>query len=109
MVVAEQQHVGREVVSFLKLRGLWGKNGNVNILKDYKYSSTVSMGGYYFFTDEATTTAFISGFANPDLTWETAEQIDLGLDARFLNNRLFPYPSSIMDMNPLLVQNPGWE
>lgn len=26
--------------------------------------------------------------ANPDVTWETSEQLDFGLDARFLNNRL---------------------
>ena len=29
-----------------------------------------------------------SGLANPDLKWETSEQVDLGLDARFLNDRL---------------------
>ena len=29
-----------------------------------------------------------TGLANPDLTWETSEQVDLGLDARFLNDRL---------------------
>ena len=81
--------VPTEVVSFLKLRGSWGRNGNVNILRDYKYSSTINIGGYYPFSD----TNFVeggkpSGFANPDLTWETSEQVDLGLDARFLDNRL---------------------
>ena len=25
---------------------------------------------------------------NPDLTWETQEQLNFGIDARFLNNRL---------------------
>ncbi len=29
-----------------------------------------------------------TGLANPGLTWETSEQVDLGLDARFLNDRL---------------------
>ena len=29
-----------------------------------------------------------SGLANPDLKWETSEQYDAGIDARFLNNRL---------------------
>lgn len=29
-----------------------------------------------------------SGLANPDLTWETSEQLDLGIDMRFLNDRL---------------------
>ena len=29
-----------------------------------------------------------NGLPNANLTWETSEQIDLGIDARFLNNRL---------------------
>jgi outer membrane receptor protein involved in Fe transport len=29
-----------------------------------------------------------SGLANPDLKWETSEQLDFGLDARFLRDRL---------------------
>ncbi len=80
--------VSDSAISFLKLRGSWGRNGNVNILSGYKYNSTISIGGYYNFDDTATEGARPSGFANPDLTWETSEQIDLGLDARFLNNRL---------------------
>lgn len=80
--------VNKDAVSFLKLRASWGRNGNVNILKNYSYASTIGFGGYYHFTDEATTGAAPTGFANPELTWETAEQYDLGLDARFFNNRL---------------------
>ena len=85
--------VSDKAVSFLKLRASWGRNGNVNILSGYKYNPTISLGGYYDFNDvssagEATETGKPSGVANPDLTWETSEQIDLGLDARFLNNRL---------------------
>lgn len=80
--------VSPEAVSFLKLRASWGRNGNVNILSGYKYQSTIGFGGYYNFTNEATTGAAPTSLANPDLTWETAEQTDLGLDARFLNDRL---------------------
>lgn len=81
--------VSEDIVSFLKLRGSWGRNGNVNILSGYKYNSTINIGGYYFFDDEtATEGAAPAGFANPNLTWETSEQIDLGLDARFLSDRL---------------------
>ena len=86
--------VPTSAVSFLKLRGSWGRNGNVNILSGYKYNATIGLGGYYFFTDElssgdhATEVAKPNGVSNPDLTWETSEQVDLGLDARFLDNRL---------------------
>ena len=80
--------VSEDIVSFLKLRASWGRNGNINVLNGYKYNSTVAIGGYYNFSDVATTGGSISGFANPELTWETSEQTDFGIDARFLNNRL---------------------
>ena len=86
--------ISTDAISFLKLRGSWGRNGNVNILSGYKYNATISIGGYYFYTDlnstsnSMTTGGQPSGLANPDLTWETSEQWDAGLDARFLANRL---------------------
>ena len=80
-------------VSFLKLRGSWGRNGNVNVLSGYKYNPTIGLGGYYVFNDEFTGGGVQeggapNGAANPDLTWETSEQVDFGIDARFLDNRL---------------------
>ena len=60
----------------------------MSVLNNYQWASTISVGGYYNFTDDATTAATLSNFPNPKLTWETAEQYDLGLDARFLNDRL---------------------
>ena len=85
-----KDNVSTSAVSFLKLRGSWGRNGNVNILSGYKYNATIGLGGYYNFTDAglATEVAKPNGVSNPDLTWETSEQVDLGLDARFLDNRL---------------------
>ena len=79
-------------LSFLKLRASWGRNGNVNVLNNYPYSSTIAVGNnwYQYHVDQlgAIMSSSPSGLPNPDLTWETSEQIDLGLDARFLNNRL---------------------
>jgi TonB-linked SusC/RagA family outer membrane protein len=85
--------VSTSAVSFLKLRGSWGRNGNVNILSGYKYNPTIGLGGYYVYNDVETGGGVQeggapTGAANPDLTWETSEQVDLGLDARFLDNRL---------------------
>ena len=82
--------ISTDAVSFLKLRASWGRNGNVNVLSGYKYNATIGLGGYYVFNDQggATEGGAPTGAPNPDLTWETAEQIDLGLDARFLSNRL---------------------
>lgn len=80
--------INSETVSFLKIRASWGRNGNVNVLSDYKYKPTISIGGYYFFGDQPSTGAAPTALANPDLTWETSEQVDLGFDARFFNDRL---------------------
>lgn len=79
-------------LSFLKLRASWGRNGNINVLNNYPYSSTIAVGNnwYQYHVDQlgAIMSSSPSGLPNPDLTWETSEQIDLGIDARFLNNRL---------------------
>jgi len=89
-----KNNISQDAVSFLKIRGSWGRNGNVNILNGYRHTPTIGIGGYYYFTgegdagDNQVTGAKPSGIANPDLTWETSEQIDLGIDARFLSNRL---------------------
>ena len=89
-----QDHIDREAVSFLKLRASWGRNGNVNILNDYPYSSPIALNQSFYQYNPSIGDGKLTygskpkGIANPDLTWETSEQVDLGLDARFLNDRL---------------------
>ena len=89
-----KDHIDREAVSFLKLRASWGRNGNVNILNDYPYSSPIALNQSFYQYNPSigdgklTYGSKPTGIANPDLTWETSEQVDLGLDARFLNDRL---------------------
>ena len=86
--------VSRDAVSFLKLRGSWGVNGNVNVLSGYRYSTSIAKNGqWYQFNPSAgdgrpTYGSMPSGLANPDLKWETSEQYDFGLDARFFGDRL---------------------
>ena len=89
-----RNNVSREAVSFLKLRGSWGINGNVNVLDGYRYSTSISLNGQYYQATPSTGDgapaygSMPSGLANPDLKWETSEQLDFGLDARFLRDRL---------------------
>lgn len=87
-----KDNVSRSAVSFLKLRASWGRNGNVNVLSGYPYSTSISYNSEWYQYDinstEQTYGSKPDGLANPDLTWETSEQIDLGLDSRFLNDRL---------------------
>ena len=87
-------------LDFFKIRASWGQNGNKDISK-YQYLATIALSGdandsgYKFGSDLATsvagtpnTGAYANIVPNPDLTWETSEQLDLGFDARFLNSRL---------------------
>lgn len=82
----------RSWLDFLKFRGSWGQNGNANI-SPFQYLATISFdkkNGYYFGNNKTdlVTGAYADILPNPDVTWETSEQLDLGLDARFLNSRL---------------------
>ena len=77
---------------FLKISASWGQNGNCNI-DNFQYFSTVAfdhLGQYSFGNNKGTATqgGYASIMPNEDVTWETSEQLDLGLDARFLSGRL---------------------
>lgn len=86
-----QDNIGTDVLSFLKLRGSWGRNGNINVLNGYPYSSIINSNeDFYQYNAQGTPTytSVPNGLPNPNLHWEESEQIDLGLDARFLGGRL---------------------
>ena len=86
-----KDNVGKDILSLLKIRGSWGVNGNIAVLSGYPWSSAISYNSAsYQFTDADTASlgSKPSGLANPDLTWETSVQTDLGLDLRMFNNRL---------------------
>ncbi len=83
------------VFNFLKLRASWGRNGNINVLGGYRYATTISLGNnwYQYGVDHIGSTFASSpnlgnGLPNSNLKWETSEQLDFGLDARFLSNKL---------------------
>ncbi len=92
----------RSWMNFFKLRASWGQNGNCNIPNFY-YDSNIAFSptdyadyGYKFGSDMAntvnrniyTTGAFARNEPNPDVTWETSEQLNIGFDARFINSKL---------------------
>ena len=87
-----KDNINPSVLSFLKFRASWGRNGNVNVLNNYPYQATIAVGNnwYQYHVDQmgAIMSSSPNGLPNPGLTWETSEQIDLGIDARFFNNRL---------------------
>ena len=89
-------------LDFLKFRASWGQNGNCNISNFY-YLSNIAFSptdyadyGYKFSSDMNNTVdsniyqtgAYAKNAPNPDVTWETSEQINVGLDARFISGKL---------------------
>uniref|UniRef100_F4CC53 TonB-dependent receptor plug n=1 Tax=Sphingobacterium sp. (strain 21) TaxID=743722 RepID=F4CC53_SPHS2 len=82
----------KDWLDFLKLRASWGQNGNQNIA-GWQYLATVAFdtqNGYYFGNNKGSlqTGAYPNILPNPDITWETSEQLNIGFDARFANGRL---------------------
>lgn len=68
-----------KIFSDLKLRAGWGKTGNDEIGSDYNYAlfNPTGTGGFQF-----------QNLDKPDLSWESTEQTNVGLDMGFLKNRL---------------------
>ncbi|MDY6418421.1 MAG: TonB-dependent receptor [Bacteroidales bacterium] len=80
----------KQWLSFLKLRGSWGQNGNCRI-SNFQYTGTISMNGQYDFSYDQTnpvTAAYPDNIPNPNLSWETSEQLAIGFDARFFRSKL---------------------
>jgi TonB-dependent starch-binding outer membrane protein SusC len=80
-----------EFVDFAKFRASWGQNGN-QAIPNFVYLSNISYiaQGYYFGPnkDVPQQGAVPSNVPNPDVTWETSEQLNFGIDTRFLQSRL---------------------
>lgn len=84
-----------DFISLLKLRASWGRVGNLGSI-GYNYKSALLSKKSW--TEQAqygvesnknwNNFAFYSTALNPNLTWETSEQWDLGLDVEMFKNRL---------------------
>lgn len=81
---------GLEFISNLKIRASWGQFGNDRI-DPYQFISgyNISNAGYVLGTNQVFSGSIDDDrLANPDITWETATNTDIGLDLGLLNNRI---------------------
>ncbi|MDR6846253.1 TonB-dependent receptor [Flavobacterium granuli] len=100
-----------DILNSLKIRGSWGQNGN-QAIDAFQYQANInySFPGYFFGDTKPVSgsTAVLANVPNPDIKWETSEQLDLGIDARLFDSRLgltFDwYKKSTIDW---LVKAPG--
>jgi len=77
-------------LTHMKFRASWGQNGSLSSLGGYRYATVIGSTGSY---PTGNGTEYIDGYApsatgNKELKWETSEQTNIGIDTRFLNNRL---------------------
>ena len=97
----------KKAVSNLKLRLSYGSLGNQNVAA-YKFIRKVTTSDFKGFSfGEGSSTASYTSLSAPnagDLTWETAHQYNLGLDAGFFKDRLsFTAEAYIRDTKDMLT------
>ncbi|HPF50945.1 MAG TPA: TonB-dependent receptor [Draconibacterium sp.] len=75
----------------LKIRGGWGQTGNQSGVGDYSYLQRYNITRQPWFEtgkEDAVPTITQANLRTADLTWETTSQVNIGLDATLLENRL---------------------
>ena len=95
------EDVDKKVLSYLKIRASWGKNGSISNLGNYMYASVLTSGATMFYNTYMTAAnsyymdgEYVTGMyptdylANENLRWEESKQVDLGIDFRMFNDRL---------------------
>lgn len=121
----------RDIISNAKVRASYGVLGNQNV-GSYQYQTTYFNYASAYGFNNASVGGAGYNFSNPDLTWEKAASLNLGVDLSFLQNKLsvsFDYfdkitrdilvarqdvplifgLSTFPDYNAAKVQNRGWE
>ncbi len=75
-------------INELKIRGSWGKTGNDRI-DPYQYLTTYGYNGSYVFNQSIYQQALRAlRIPNEGVTWEVANQSNIGFDAQLLDNKL---------------------
>lgn len=70
----------------LKVRGSWGQTGNQTVPL-YSYYASLSQGSYTF-GGAAVQTFAQTALADPNITWETNTQTDLGVEGQLFGNKV---------------------
>lgn len=98
-----------EFLTNLMVRASWGKVGNQDVGSFYPYVTTVGFSNSYnyVFNGQLFPGAAVQRLGNPNLTWETTEMKNVGLDLDFLNSQIvFSADYFINDTRDILLQVP---
>jgi TonB-dependent starch-binding outer membrane protein SusC len=85
---------GVPFINNLKVRASWGQLGNDQVwfngaLREYDYLPTYAFGGGYVTNNQVSQTLYENGVPNTNLTWEVANNADIGLEGALLDGKLF--------------------
>ncbi|MGV3507934.1 MAG: SusC/RagA family TonB-linked outer membrane protein [Sphingobacteriaceae bacterium] len=75
------------VFDLLKIRASYGELGNQKVPL-YSYQNSINLGQDYSFGGSLSSGAAATSYSDPNISWETTQAYNLGLDANFLNNRI---------------------
>lgn len=98
-VTSNEDFFPKNAVSYLKVRGSWGQNGSLSNLISFNSGNgygyldgiTATNNGLvmsYPFANGNGTVMEPAAAANPNLKWETSQQVDFGIDLKTLNDKL---------------------
>lgn len=92
-VISEEnfmKKINLDWLSFLKLRGSWGTLGNERI-GNYPYQASINFLNVLFYQNGQPTSHLSAAqiaYAIRNISWETTQSLDFGLDAQLFRNRL---------------------
>lgn len=90
-VLSQEEYFKKAVpfVDYLKIRGSWGKSGNL-AGSPYQYENGYSLYGnsYAFGSGSMVSGTYIAQQSNPNITWEISTKQDLGFESRLWNGLL---------------------
>ncbi|MGQ8335802.1 SusC/RagA family TonB-linked outer membrane protein [Sunxiuqinia sp. A32] len=89
----------------LKLRISWGELGNQNI-GEYPFSSSVDLTQGYILNNAAVPGAALTALGNTDISWETTEMLNVGVDFSFLTKFVVTADYYIKNTNDILLRLP---
>jgi len=76
-------------INYFKVRGSWGQTGNDRI-EPYQYLSSYGFGHAYIFNQSVENKSLDElRIPNESVTWEVANQTNIGFDARLLDDKLY--------------------
>lgn len=89
-VLSKEAFLNSDVISFLKLRTGYGKNGNLTDRYTSLARVSSDAGTGYVFGDGGSTAVgtSVSTLANPDLKWETTGELNIGTDFELFDGRV---------------------